>query len=45
MVQQKAVCYLDENVIPINKAIYLQKEQPRVEKFNVILRRCIEAGF
>ena len=45
MVQQNAVCYLDENVIPINKAIYLQKEQPRVEKFNVILRRCIEAGF
>jgi len=44
-VQQSAVCYLDENVIPINKAIYLQKQHPIVEKFSVIFRRRIEVGF
>lgn len=44
MVQQNAVCYFDENVIPINKAVYLQREHPIVKKFNVILRRFIEAG-
>jgi hypothetical protein len=45
MVQQKAVCYLDENVILINKAVYLQGEHPRVKTFNVILILIIIINF
>jgi hypothetical protein len=44
MFHKTAPCYLDENVLPINNAMYSEKRHPVVDKFNVIIRLCIEAG-
>lgn len=38
------LCSLDENIFSINCAFFLPRGHPVIESFNVVIRRCIEAG-
>jgi hypothetical protein len=41
---RKLLCTLNENVFPLDVAVYLAKGHPLLHPFNVIIRRCMEAG-
>jgi len=37
-------CSLNENIYSLNSVMYLEKRHPVVNRFNVVIRRCMEAG-
>jgi hypothetical protein len=41
---RKLLCTLNDNVFPLDIAIYLAKGHPLLHSFNVVITRCIEAG-
>jgi hypothetical protein len=38
------LCSLDENIFSCNSVMYLDKGHPLLGNFNIVIRRCIEAG-
>jgi hypothetical protein len=41
---RKLLCTLNDNTFPLDIAMYLTKGHPLLHLFNVVIRRCIEAG-
>jgi hypothetical protein len=41
---RELLCTLNDKVFPLDVAIYLAKGHPLLHLFNVVIRRCIEAG-
>jgi hypothetical protein len=41
---RKLLCTLNDNIFPLDIAMYLTKGHPLLHLFNVVIRRCIEAG-
>ena len=41
---RKPLCTLNDNVYPLDVAMYLAKGHPLLHLFNVVITRCIEAG-
>ena len=41
---RKLLCTLNDNEFPLDVAMYLAKGHPFLQLFNVVIRRCIEAG-
>ena len=41
---RKLLCALNDNVFPLDFAMYLTKGHPPLHLFNVVIRRCMEAG-
>jgi hypothetical protein len=41
---RKLLCMLSDNAFPLDVAIYLAKGHPLLHLFNVVIRRCTEAG-
>lgn len=35
---------MHENVFPLDAVVYLQKGRPLLDRFSVVIRRCIETG-
>lgn len=42
--KRNLLCVLNDNVFPLDSAMYLAKGHPLLRLFNVVIRRCIEAG-
>jgi hypothetical protein len=41
---RKVLCTLNDNVFPLDISIYLTKGHPLLDLFNIVIRRCTEAG-
>jgi hypothetical protein len=41
---RKVICTLDDNVFPLDIALYLTKGHPLLDLFNIVITRCTEAG-
>jgi hypothetical protein len=41
---KKSLCTLDENVFTMGLAMYVPKGFPLLERFDILLQRCLEAG-
>jgi hypothetical protein len=41
---ENLLCTLDENIFSINSVFYLRRGHPVIERFDVVIRRCFEAG-
>jgi hypothetical protein len=44
MSDENLLCSLDENIFSTNGAMFLLRGHPVIESFNVVIRRCFEAG-
>jgi hypothetical protein len=43
--ESRVICYLDENFISAGLTILLKRGNLFLDRFNVLIRRCLEAGF
>jgi hypothetical protein len=41
---ENLLCSLDENIFSFNCVFLLRRGHPVIERFNVVIRRCLEAG-
>jgi hypothetical protein len=41
---KKSLCTIDENVFTMGLAMYVPRGFPLLERFNILLQRCLEAG-
>ncbi|PNF18624.1 hypothetical protein B7P43_G05038 [Cryptotermes secundus] len=41
---KSSLCTIDENVFTMGLAMYVPKDFPLLQRFNALLRRCLEAG-
>jgi hypothetical protein len=42
--KKKTLCTLDEKIMDINTVIYLRLGDPLLDRFNAVIRRCMETG-